>query len=147
MKRPKSRRLWVLMVLVLVVGGGLPFLRLKAPEWRDRYQRWRVNSTVYAQLDRVVPMRFPQGVPLEQLLAYVETSTKSPATTSGLKILVDPVGLQEAGRTMTSKVNVDLPNAPLKVSLRASLSQLGLRYVVREGAVCITAKESVDEDL
>ncbi|HKI17391.1 MAG TPA: hypothetical protein VKA15_05905 [Isosphaeraceae bacterium] len=60
------------------------------------------------------------------MLAYVKSSTKSPTYPAGIPIYVDPVGLQEAEKSMTSTVTIDLEQVPLRASLRLLLQQLGL---------------------
>jgi hypothetical protein len=81
------------------------------------------------------------------MLKYVITSTKPPPCMSRLPIYVDPVGLQEAGQTMTSPVQIDAQGIPLKTSLRAALNRIGLNYLVKDGLLTITAQGSEDEML
>ena len=61
-----------------------------------------------------------------------------------IPIYVDPMGLQEAERTLTSTVTVNLDGVPLKTTLRLCLKQLGLTYRIRDGLLFITSEESAD---
>jgi hypothetical protein len=89
-------------------------------------------------------MAFDQETPLEDVLKYIKSAT-STATDNGIPIYVDPVGLQEADRTMTSPVRLDLEGVPLKMSLRLLLKQLGLTYTVKDGLLMITSEDSHDQ--
>lgn len=146
MRPPQVRRIWVLMILVAVAGAVCLLVAVKGPDWLRRYRRWKVDRPVHAQLDRVIPMRFPRGIPLQGLFVYVKQSTTSPATPSGLPLFVDPVGLQEAGQTMMSRVTIDRQGVPLRDALRESLGQLGLTYTVKNGLITVTSEEAVDEE-
>ncbi|MBV8234029.1 MAG: hypothetical protein JO329_28960, partial [Planctomycetaceae bacterium] len=64
---------------------------------------------------------------------------------TGIPIYVDPVGLQEAEKTMTSPVTLDLEGVPLKTTLRLLLKQLGLTYTVKDGLLTITSESSEDQ--
>ncbi len=85
-------------------------------------------------------MRFPVETPLEDVLEYIKSATKGP-NDNGLPMYVDPVGLNEAEKTMTSPVAINLEGIPLKTSLRLALRQLGLYYYVRDGLLTVTSGE------
>ena len=56
--------------------------------------------------------------PLEDVLKYIKKATTS-SNYSGIPIYVDPIGLQEVEKSMTSTVrNIDLNGVPLKVTLK-----------------------------
>ena len=74
------------------------------------------------------------------------TSSRRPPAppTRGIPIYVDPVGLQEADKTMTSPVtHMDLDGVPLRVTLGLLLKQLDLEYVVRDGMLKIGKASTV----
>jgi hypothetical protein len=50
---------------------------------------------------------------------------------------VDPVALNEAQKTMTSPVTLDVEGVPLKATLRLVLKQIGLDYTVQDGLLMI----------
>jgi len=77
--------------------------------------------------------------PLEEVLKHVKDATKG-ADGKRLSIYVDPQALQEAEKTMSSPVVIDLEDVPLRFSLRLVLKQLGLAYCVRDGVVMIIGR-------
>jgi len=101
------------------------------------------NRLIVAKLDEPISMSFNEETPLEDLLKYIRQATSSP-TYSGIPIYVDPIGLMEADRTMTSTVrNMDLEGVPLRVTLGLLLKQLDLEYVVRDGFLKIGKSSTV----
>ena len=89
-------------------------------------------------------MAFPNETPLEDVLKYIKSYTQG-TNDSGIPIYVDPVGLQEAEKTITSPVQLDLEGVPLKTTLRLLLKQLGLTYTVKDGMLTITSESSDDQ--
>ena len=55
---------------------------------------------------------------------------------------MDPIGLQEAEKSLTSTVQMDLEGVPLRRTLELVLRQLGLIYYVFDGMLYITSEES-----
>ena len=70
-------------------------------------------------------MTFPNETPLEDVIKYIRSCTKSSTFPEGIPIYVDPVGLQEAEKTMASTVTFDLKQVALRTSLKLILKQLG----------------------
>ena len=63
-----------------------------------------------------------------------------------MPIYVDPVGLAEADKTMSSTVRmIEFDGVPLRASLQRCLKQLDLGFRVTEGYVLITSQESLDQ--
>ena len=95
------------------------------------------NRLILAKLDEPISMSFNEETPLEDVLKYIKQATTT-ATYQGIPIYVDPIGLQEADKTMTSTVrNMDLEGVPLRVTLGLLLKQLDLEYVVKDGLLKI----------
>jgi hypothetical protein len=101
------------------------------------------DRAIRAALEKPLALSF-QKAPLEDVLKFIKSSTKGDGLPNGLPIYIDPVGLQEAGKTMTSPVTVESGKAPLKDSLRTLLKALGLAYQVRDGLLTITSIEAND---
>jgi hypothetical protein len=100
------------------------------------------SELILAKLDEPISMSFAEDTPLEDVLKYVKQATTS-ATYQGIPIYVDPIGLQEANKSMTSTLrNMDLEGVPLRRTLQLLLDQLDLKYLVEDGMLYITAKES-----
>ncbi len=104
------------------------------------------NLAVIKKLEEPVTLHFPVETPLEVVLKHVKDATKV-ADGKRLSIYVDPLGLQEADKTMTSPVIIDLEDVPLRLSLRLVLKQLGLAYCVRDGVVVISAVDDIKQEL
>ncbi len=119
--------------------------RRRRPQAVDPSKEAR-NRAVLAILDEPVDMRFAAETSLDDVLRYIKQ-----ATTRGdrppLQIYVDPLGLQEAERSMSSTVQIDLEGVPLRTSMKLMLEQLGLAYRIEDGVVRIISRESADEAL
>ncbi|MFI5461170.1 MAG: hypothetical protein ACHRXM_37670 [Isosphaerales bacterium] len=98
------------------------------------------NARILQELERPVPMRFPTATPLEDVLKHIKNATRGPDG-KGIPVYVDPIGLQEAEKSMTSTVFIDWEGAPLKASLQLCLKQLGLAYIVKDGFLMITSED------
>ncbi len=127
-----------LLPLKLAVAGAVDSGPVEAPD--DRSQR------IVAELAKSVNVPFKTETPLEDVIQYVRASTKGPAFPDGIPIYVDPVGLQEAEKSLNSTVVIDVTQVPLRTSLRLILKQLGLMYRVKDGLLTITSEDSADED-
>src|SRR5205085_11014093 len=107
----------------------------------DLLDRDPKTKSIIAKLDEPISMSFANETPLEDVLKYIKSATQGP-NDSGIPIYVDPVGLQEAEKTMTSPITLDLEGVPLKTTLRLMLKQLGLTYTVKDGLLTITSDSS-----
>jgi hypothetical protein len=94
------------------------------------------NRFILTRLEEPVSMGFATKTPFEDVLKYIKSATTGPRD-HGIEIYVDPVALNEAGKTMKSPVTLDLEGAPLSVTLGLMVKQLGLGYVVRDGLLKI----------
>ena len=95
------------------------------------------NRSILEALERPIPMHFPKGAPLEDVLKHVKAQTTI-GDFKGIPIYVDPVGLNFARRTMQSTVIIDAEGAALKNSLTRCLRQLDLSFALRDGFMMIT---------
>jgi hypothetical protein len=137
LSRPADRPPWTLLAAEPIVNGlragFAPIAQRLSPP----------SARILEALERPIPMRFPGETPLGDVLDYIRRATSSPSH-PGIPIYVDPIGLQEAERSLHSPVQIDLEGIPLRESLRLALKQLGLTYEVREGYLRITSE---DQDL
>jgi RNA polymerase sigma factor (sigma-70 family) len=106
-----------------------------------------LSRAVLAELEKPIDMQFGNETPLDDVLKYIRESTKGPKMVDGIPIYVDPLGLQEAEKTMQSTVILDLRGIPLRTTLSLALRQLGLTYIVEEGILYITSDSSADTHL
>ena len=95
------------------------------------------NKSILKALEMPIPMHFPKAAPLEDVLKHIKAQTTT-GDYKGIPIYVDPVGLQFAGQTMTSKVIIDVEGTALKNSLALCLRQCDLSFTVRDGFLMIT---------
>jgi hypothetical protein len=105
------------------------------------------SKVVHTKLDQPISMSFNEETPLEDVLKYIKVATTT-ETYAGIPIYVDPSGLKEAGKTMTSTVsNLDLEGIPLRTTLRLLLKQMGLAYCVRDGVLIISSAQGIFDEL
>ena len=110
----------------------------------DLFDRDPKTKQILEKLDEPISMSFANETPLDDVLKYIKQATTTP-TFSGIPIYVDPLGLQEAERSLNSTVTIDLEGVPLKATLRLILKQLGLSYTVKDGFMIITSEDSQDQ--
>ena len=114
----------------------------QAPGPEEGHGKDAKSQLILAKLDEPISMAFNEETPLEDVLKYIKQVTTT-ETYKGIPIYVDPVGLQEAEKSMTSTVrNMDLEGIPLKRTLQLLLRQIDLIYFVEDGLLCITSAES-----
>jgi hypothetical protein len=103
-----------------------------------------LSSRTWAKLQEPIPFQFPDETPLEDVLKYIKEVTRGPKD-SGIPIYVDPVGLQEAEKTMQSTVTLVMEGIPLASSLKLVLGQLGLLYFVDKDGLLVIKCETSDD--
>jgi hypothetical protein len=104
------------------------------------------SQKIAGELGKLVDMPFRSATPLEDVIKYVRASTKSTNFPDGVPVYVDPLGLQEQEKSMSSTITIDLAQVPLKTSLRLLLKQVGLAYQIRDGVLKIVSETADDED-
>lgn len=100
------------------------------------------SRRIAGELEKLVDVSFGSETPLEDVIKYIKSCTHSSAYPDGIPIYVDPIGLQEEEKTMTSPVVFDVAQVPLKTALTLILKQLGLVYRVRDGLLTIISSHS-----
>ncbi len=105
------------------------------------------TKAILDALEEPLAMKFPQETPFEDVKKYIQEATKRASLPNGIPIYVDPVGLQEAKKTISSTIAIDLDEIPLKITLRLVLKQIGLIYLVRDGLLTVTSEASDDPAL
>jgi len=108
---------------------------------------------IYDALDEPIALTYPDGASLDVVLKEIKQKTtklpKLPKLPTGIPIYVDPIGLQEAEKSLNSTVKRP-PSADkltLGEHLRRILDPLGLAYTTKDGFLMITSKASEDEPI
>ena len=105
------------------------------------------SQVILAKLEEPVSMPFADETTLEDVLKYIKQATTTEKY-AGIPIYVDPIGLQEAEKSLTSTVKyMTLEGVPLRRTLQLLLKQLDLVYGVEDGLLYITSEESEDVTL
>jgi hypothetical protein len=73
-------------------------------------------------------------------LTFIRENTKD-KDGHGIPLYVHPVGMQEYEKSLDAKISIDLVGASMKKNLDAAMSQLELKYSVREGLLMIALPE------
>lgn len=99
------------------------------------------NQAIAAVLEKAVPMPFPEPVPLEDVIKYIRQSTQGEELANGLPIYFDRSTESESGQSaqqaLGQPVTMELEGVRLKTTLRLLLKQVGMGYMVKDGAVII----------
>jgi hypothetical protein len=104
------------------------------------------SQAILKRLDEPITLHFPNETPLQEVLKHIRDSAKD-ADGKKLPIYVDPIGLQEAEKTLDAPVSFDLEDVPLKSALRLLLRQLGMAYCVRDGVLIISSLQGIANEL
>ena len=106
------------------------------------------GGKAWEKLGKTINFSFALETPLEDVLRYIKKSTADDkANQAGLSIYVDPIGLQEAEKTLTSPVTIDLEDVPVSLGLKLILRQLGMRYYVDPHGIVMIVSGGEEEQL
>jgi hypothetical protein len=62
-----------------------------------------------------------------------------------IPIYVDPIGLQEAEKTLASPIELQLEDVPVRTTLRLILKQISMIYKVEDGMLKVTVDVTVPD--
>ncbi len=99
------------------------------------------NEMIRAKLDRIIPLKFPKQVSLNELVAYIKKATRD-GDEKPIPIYVDPRVFGDQPFNYAKSVEdpaivIDLDDVPLRTSLRLALIQMHLEYAVSGGLLII----------
>jgi hypothetical protein len=103
------------------------------------------SRALLARLEERVKMSFADETSLRNVLAYLKQATRKSPRDRAIDILVSPSGLEEAGQTLDSTIEMNLEGVPLKTTLRLLLSQLKLACVVKNGRLVIHSRNGIQK--
>jgi hypothetical protein len=121
------------------VADGLILVRESRVQLLDRSPQTR---KIEAKLEQRIDLTFADA-PLEDVLKFIKAATRGTGD-NGIPIYIDPVGLQEAEVTMTSRVSIVVRGETLKDGLRKVLRPLHLTYMVKDGLLTVTSEWAED---
>ena len=147
---PQDPRLSGLMALATTAFGGFggggrddqpapppSVVHVVAPITAQAAKTWE-------KLHATSEIKVRREAPFEDFLDAVRKATKGP-NDKVVPIYVEPAALQEAEKTMSSPVTVDVEDVPVSTILALVLKQLGLKYYVQQDGIVMITAES-DED-
>ncbi len=108
--RPVRLSTFLLLVLVVALMVSLALQRMRERQLRDAIAVYRQPQTeaIIEAVARPMPLHYQEGTGLtsldEFLREFRRASTGSPGLGPGIPIYVDPIGLQEAGRSLNNTV-------------------------------------------
>jgi hypothetical protein len=103
-------------------------------------------AETWLRLQEPITASFPHDTPFEVFLKSVKGSTRGEDNEEPpISIYVDPIGLNEAEKTMTSPITIDLEGVPAATVLELTLRQLGLKYYIQKDGILVVTAEG-DED-
>jgi hypothetical protein len=146
-----GRRIRLQTLLLLIVATSLLInlylIKRRQSRLLDALAFYRQPRTegICEVLSEPLVIAYPDGAALEDMLKDIKACTTGKAKLkSGIPIYVDPMGLQEANQTMTSKVKRPVISGRMTLGdqIRQALEPLGLAYMVKDGFLMITSKES-----
>lgn len=153
----RTIRLSTFLLVTIVVGLLIALFVQRLQEMRLReaiaiYRNPRTEGIIDA-LEEPIALGYTDESPLDQVLKDIKQRTtknpKLPGLPTGIPIYVDPIGLQEAERSLNATVHRPPAADMLTLGehLRRILEPLGLSYQVRDGFLMIGSKDSEDVPL
>jgi len=101
------------------------------------------TKVILDKLEEKIDLTFEKA-PLEDVLKHIKKTTSKGQDGKGIPIYVDPLGLLEAEKTLTTPISFTAKGKPLKSSLERLLRSIDLTYVVKDGFLLVTSRSSED---
>ncbi len=96
-----------------------------------------------AALEKPVSIVFRKPTALDDVLKSIKQVTSNDPFPNGVPIYLDPVGLQDAEKTLLLTITINAESIPLKDALAQVLAQLGLEYAVKDGVLIISSPSGI----
>jgi hypothetical protein len=143
-------RLTTLMLLVVILGLSMALI-LQHRRHAQILQvftlyRQRGSESIIEVLERVprTPLAVDENTEILDVLKALRKTSISPSLPSGIPIYVDPIGLQESGSNLASRLKGPFPpmaELTLDNQMKLLLEPMGLSAVVKDGMFVVTSKE------
>jgi hypothetical protein len=141
---------FLLLTIIVALSFSLFVQRQREARLRSAFLSLKNynKDAIKVALDQPIAMQTVGPMNFSGLLIDIRRKTTNGTLWGGIPIYVDPVGLQEAGVKINAPVKVPTTKGtPAKQILEDVLSQLKLDYVIKDGLLTITSKESADKPL
>jgi hypothetical protein len=155
MADPTSRMRWSTLLIVVAISalGSIFMLQQRREErLREALALYKVRSheSVVARLHNWAPsLDWPDETPLADVIEQIKLDTRNgwPRFPIGVPIVIDPVGLGDAGRSLSSPVQRPPVDQELSLGrkLQTVLKPLGLACQVKDATIVITSERMADE--
>jgi hypothetical protein len=97
------------------------------------------TKLILARLEDKIDLKF-EKTSLEDVFKFIKSATRRGPDDRGILIYVDPVGLEEAEKTLASPVSFTAKGEPLRSSLDRLLKSVSLIYTVKDGFMMVTSR-------
>jgi hypothetical protein len=98
------------------------------------------TKLIWDRLEDKIDLRF-EKTPLEDVFKLIKSATRRGPNDRGIPIYVDPMGLQEAEKTLATPVSFTAKGEPLKSALDRLLKSMSLTYLVKDGWLMVTSRD------
>ena len=119
-------------------GPDVPAKDGKVGQVEENEEDLAIDAKINAALNKRISFPFAAETPLEDVIKYLKQETSTPGLPGGIPVYLNPIGLQEAEKTMATPIVLQLDNVKVRSGLRLILAQLDLGFFVREGFLTIT---------
>ena len=133
------RQVWPQFTMNRLLNGLRPWLPTIVSEYPAGSEGIAfANARILRTLDQSIPMRFPQGKPLKDVLKYVVSETRG-RDGRELPVYLDPDSVEDQKKTLETSVEMDLDEVPLRTTLDLALGQASLSYTVKGGVLLLAS--------
>jgi len=135
-----------------IIGPGVVYMNLsnpvyiaKASAFLEAHGDTGVNQGIYDALDRKLSIRLGEDSTLGGLLKQV----RAVKNTDGkpMPVFVSRAALESEGVDLSTPIELELDDVPLRPVLRLALKDLGLAFCVRDGILIISTEAGVCVEL
>ncbi len=96
------------------------------------------TKLILDRLEDKIDLRF-EKTSLEDVFKLITSATRRGPNDRGIPIYVDPMGLEEAEKTLATPVSFTAKGEPLKSALDRLLKSISLIYTVKDGFLMVTS--------
>ncbi len=118
---------------------------VRARELKNSLRLAEKSAQIRKKLDMIIDADFPEGrTTLDKFLKHIKQSTTD-TSFSGIPIYVDPAGLAEVKKTISTEVTFLEKKQTVRSFLDSTLRQIGLSYRVHDGFLMVSSHVAIVE--